>query len=303
MIKMGNKSTFYGYLAVVFSMIFWGISFVWTKQLLDASFPVFFILVIRLCISSVVMFSVFSLTKKLEKIKKKDLPLFIVLAFFEPFLYFIGENFSMKFVDASFASIMIATLPVVSPIALWLFNGEKIKPNLIIGVFLSIIGICFMSIESGVGFNVDIRGVLLLLLAVVSGAGYSVILSRLIGSYSPVTITTYQNILGTIFFLPCFLLFDLKALPAVQWSYPAIISLVLLALLCSSGAFMLYGYGAKLISIMKVSAFTNAIPVVTIVFAVLLGQESLTWNKVVGIAIVVGGLLISQFVFNKREKI
>ena len=41
---MGRKQSFYGYLAVIFSMIFWGISFVWTKQLLDSSFPVFFYL-------------------------------------------------------------------------------------------------------------------------------------------------------------------------------------------------------------------------------------------------------------------
>lgn len=297
---MGRKQSFYGYLAVIFSMIFWGISFVWTKQLLDSSFPVFFILVIRLAISSVVLVSFFLLTKKLEKIKRKDALLFLVLGFFEPFLYFIGENFSMKFVDASFASIMIATLPVVNPIALWLFNGEKIKGNLIVGVVLSVVGICFMSMGDGFSFAVDVRGVLLLLLAVFAGSGYTVILSRLIDRYSPITITTYQNIIGAFLFLPCFLLFDLQALPDVQWSSGAIASLILLALLCSSGAFMLYGYGAKLISVMKVSVFTNAIPVVTIVFAVLLGQEVLTWNKVLGILIVVGGLLFSQFVFNKK---
>lgn len=297
---MGRKQSFYGYLAVIFSMIFWGISFVWTKQLLDSSFPVFLILLIRLAISSVVLFSVFSLTRKLERVKRKDVLMFILLAFFEPFLYFIGENFSMKFVDASFASIMIATLPVVNPIALWIFNGEKLKGNLIIGVIVSVVGICLMSMGDGFKFTVDVRGVLLLLLAVFAGSGYTVLLSRLIGRYSPITITTYQNIIGALLFLPCFLLFDLQALPEVRWSYEAVISLVLLALLCSSGAFMLYGYGAKLISMMKVSVFTNAIPVVTIVFAVLLGQETFTWNKILGILIVVGGLLFSQFVFNKK---
>lgn len=80
-------------------------------------------------------------------------------------------------------------------------------------------------------------------------------------------------------------------------------SLVMLAILCSSGAFMLYGYGAKLISIMKVSVFTNAIPVVTIIFAVLLGQEDVTWNKLLGMAVVIGGLLLSQLVIKKRKKI
>lgn len=300
---MGNKRTIYGYVAVIFSMLFWGISFVWTKQLLAASFPVFFILFVRLTISASVLFAFFSLTGKLERVKRKDVFAFIALAFFEPFMYFIGENFSMLFVDASFASIMIATLPVVNPIALWLFNGEKIRGNLIVGVLLSIVGICLMSMNGDFGFSVDIRGVLLLLLAVVSAAGYTVILSRLISNYSPVTITSYQNLIGAVLFLPCFLLFDLKALPAVQWSYEAAASLVLLALLCSSGAFMLYGYGAKLISMMKVSVFTNAIPVVTIIFAVSMGQETLTWTKAAGILIVVGGLVLSQSVFGKKEKI
>lgn len=299
---MSAKKTFYGYVAVVFSMIFWGISFVWTKQLLDAHFPVFLILVIRLTISSLVLFSVFSLGGKLDKIKKKDIPLFVALAFFEPFLYFIGENFSMKFVDASFASIMIATLPVVNPIALWIFNGEKIKGNLLSGVLLSVAGICLMSLGDGFSFVVDYRGVLLLLLAVAAGSGYTVMLSRLIDNYGPVTITTWQNILGAVFFLPCFLIFDLNNLASVQWSFGAVLSLVMLALLCSSGAFMLYAYGAKTISIMKVSVFTNAIPVVTIIFAICFGMESLTWNKAAGILIVVGGLLFSQFGFNKKSK-
>ncbi len=302
---MSKKRTFYGYIAVILSMIFWGGSFVWTKELLGLGLPVFLILVVRLAISSVVLFSVFKFSGKLERVKRKDIKTFVALAFFEPFLYFLGENFSMLYVDASFAAIMIATLPVANPIALWIFNHEKPKGNLIAGVVLSVVGICLMSLGDGFNFSVDPRGVLLLLLAVVAGSGYTVMLSRLIDSYSPITVTTYQNIIGFCFFLPCFLLFDLGNLPSAEvfWSPKSVGSLFMLAILCSSGAFMLYGYGAKLISIMKVSVFTNAIPVVTIIFAVLLGQESLSWNKVLGILIVVGGLLFSQFVFKKGNKI
>lgn len=302
---MGSRRTFYGYVAVILSMIFWGVSFVWTKQLMNSGFPVFFILVVRLALSSLVLFSFFSLTGKLERPKRKDIPLFVALAFFEPFLYFIGENFSMLYVEASFASVMIALLPLTNPLALRIFNKEELKGNLVVGVVLSIVGICFMSLSDGFSLGVDVRGVLLLLLAVVAASGYTVMLSRLIGSYSPVTITTYQNIIGFCFFLPCFLAFDLHSLPSAQvfWRWENVGSLVMLAILCSSGAFMLYGYGAKLISIMKVSVFTNAIPVVTIIFAVLLGQEAVTWNKLLGMAIVICGLLLSQLVIKKRKKI
>ena len=284
-------------------MIFWGISFVWTKELLNANFPVFLILTTRLLISSILMFTTFFLLHKLEKIQKKDIYKFLLLAFFEPFLYFVGENFSMHYVDASFAAIMIALLPIVNPIALYIFNKEKIGWNLLFGVIISIVGITIMSINPEGQITISWQGVLLLLLAVFAGAGYTIILSRLIHKYSPITITTYQNIIGIFYFLPCLLIFDLGKISSVAWSTEAIISLILLAVFCSSGAFMLYSYGAKIISVLKVSVFTNAIPVVTIIVAVILGQEQFSIPKILGIVIVVLGLLLTQFGFNKKKKI
>jgi drug/metabolite transporter (DMT)-like permease len=301
--QTNNQRTLIAYIAIILSMIFWGISFVWTKELLNANFPVFLILTTRLLISSILMFTTFFLLHKLEKIQKKDIYKFLLLAFFEPFLYFVGENFSMHYVDASFAAIMIALLPIVNPIALYIFNKEKIGWNLLFGVIISIVGITIMSINPEGQITISWQGVLLLLLAVFAGAGYTIILSRLIHKYSPITITTYQNIIGIFYFLPCLLIFDLGKISSVAWSTEAIISLILLAVFCSSGAFMLYSYGAKIISVLKVSVFTNAIPVVTIIVAVILGQEQFSIPKILGIVIVVLGLLLTQFGFNKKKKI
>ena len=301
--QTNNQRTLTAYIAIILSMIFWGISFVWTKELLNANFPVFLILTTRLLISSILMFTTFFLLHKLEKIQKKDIYKFLLLAFFEPFLYFVGENFSMHYVDASFAAIMIALLPIVNPIALYIFNKEKIGWNLLFGVIISIVGITIMSINPEGQITISWQGVLLLLLAVFAGAGYTIILSRLIHKYSPITITTYQNIIGIFYFLPCLLIFDLGKISSVAWSTEAIISLILLAVFCSSGAFMLYSYGAKIISVLKVSVFTNAIPVVTIIVAVILGQEQFSIPKILGIVIVVLGLLLTQFGFNKKKKI
>ncbi len=303
MTQNSNQKTLTAYIAIIFSMIFWGISFVWTKELLNNHFPVFLILTIRLSISSILMLTTFFLIKKLEKIQKEDIFKFILLAFFEPFLYFIGENFSMQYVDASFAAIMIALLPIASPLALYIFNKEKIGWNLLVGVLVSIIGITIMSINPEGQIQISWQGVLLLLLAVFAGAGYSVILSKLIHKYNPFTITTYQNVLGIFYFLPCLFIFDLGKISSITWSFNSITSLILLAVFCSSGAFMLYSYGAKIISVIKVSVFTNAIPVVTIIAAVILGQEAFSLPKISGIVIVVIGLLFSQFGFNKKKKI
>lgn len=298
-----NRKSIIAYVSIIFSMIFWGISFVWTKELLNANFPVFLILTIRLAIASLLMFSVFKLMGKLERIEKTDLPKFFLLALFEPFLYFIGENFSMHFVDASFAAIMIALLPIVNPIALHIFNKDNIGWNLLFGAVISVIGIMIMSINPEGEIKISWQGTLLLLLAVFAGSGYSVILSRLINKYNPITITTTQNIVGILYFLPCLLIFDLDKISSVVWTKDAILSLVFLAIFCSAGAFMLYSYSAKLLSVIKVSIFTNAIPVVTIIVAIILGQELFSFLKVLGILIVVSGLLLSQFGFKKRRKI
>ena len=65
---------------------------------------------------------------------------------------------------------------------------------------------------------------------------------------------------------------------------------------------MLYSYSAKILSVIKVSIFTNAIPIVTIIVAIILGQETFSISKVLGIVIVVLGLLLSQFGFKKIRK-
>jgi drug/metabolite transporter (DMT)-like permease len=66
---------------------------------------------------------------------------------------------------------------------------------------------------------------------------------------------------------------------------------------------MLYSYSAKILSVIKVSIFTNAIPIVTIIVAIILGQETFSISKILGIVIVVVGLLLSQFGFNKKKRI
>ena len=57
---------------------------------------------------------------------------------------------------------------------------------------------------------------------------------------------------------------------------------------------MLYAYAAQKVHITKLSVFTNAIPIVTMVVSAILGLEQFTAMKAVGILIVVLGVIISQ---------
>jgi drug/metabolite transporter (DMT)-like permease len=288
-----NKKIAFAYISLVFAQIFWGISFVWTKELINNGFNVIFIITTRLVISFLLLYCVTIVAKQAEKIRRNDYPKFLLLAFFEPFLYFIGENYGLKYVDASYASIFIAIIPVLVPFGMWLCYREKLNWSTLLGVLISIIGITVLSMGNSASGQFHFIGMPLLLLAVLSAVGYNIILFKLL-CYKPITIVIYQNIIGTVFYLPLFFFIDKSEFSSMTWNIHTIFALVLLAIFCSSLAFMCYSYTVKTIHISKASAFTNAIPVITIIFAVLIGQETLTFYKILGMIIVISGVAISQ---------
>jgi drug/metabolite transporter (DMT)-like permease len=89
--------------------LFWGFSFIWTKKVLNFYEP-FTIILLRLIISASFLFVVGKIFKKIQPLKLKDLKLIALLAFFEPFLYFIGEAYGLKYVSATVSSVLIATI-------------------------------------------------------------------------------------------------------------------------------------------------------------------------------------------------
>lgn len=291
---MEQKQTVAGYVAITFAMLFWGMSFVWTKELLNAGFPVFTIVFLRLAIASVIFVTLFKIQHKLQKIQKGDWKWFLLLAFFEPFLYFIGEDFGMLFVDASFAAVMIALIPIVVSLTMHFAEGEALRKEFFIGTLVSVVGVFIMTFGFGGVIHVNFKGVAILSVAVVAAAGYSVMLSRMLKTYSPITVTTMQNLLAIPFYLPFVCIFDLKLWGGLPWTGNLILCLLCLAVFCSAGAYMCYSYAAKQITVTKVSVFSNAIPIVTLFCAAFIGQEIVTLQKCVGVVLVVFGVILSQ---------
>ncbi|MEA3444978.1 MAG: DMT family transporter, partial [Bacteroidota bacterium] len=95
------------YAAIILAMIFWSLSFVWYKEIYQFLKPIT-VIFLRLIISSVILLIATSLMGRLQKIEKKDIKLIMVLAFFEPFLYFVGESFGMSYVSPVLGSVIIS---------------------------------------------------------------------------------------------------------------------------------------------------------------------------------------------------
>lgn len=279
------------YLALVLAVSFWGISYVWTKIVFEY-FPPIATIFFRLTLSSALLYGLFH--KNFQKIDPKDFTAFLLLSFFSPFCYFLAESFGLLHVSPTIASVVIATIPLFTPFLGMFAFKEKVSVTNGLGFVVSFVGIMVLVLDKHFRFDASLLGLILLFGAVLSALVNIIFLKKLTMKYSSFTIITTQNILGSLFFLPLFLVFDLNTVLQAQPSTEAILSLLALAIFASSLAFMFYTSGVRVLGVAKTSIFTNLIPVVTAISSYFILDEALGMDVVLGIAIVISGLLLAQ---------
>jgi drug/metabolite transporter (DMT)-like permease len=288
---LNTKVKTYG--AVVLAMVFWSFSFIWFK-IANKTFHPITIVFIRLLFAVIIMTAFLVVTKNYMKIKKGDRKLFLMLAVFEPFFYFLGESYGLTYVSATVCSVLISTIPVFATIGAWLLFREKLKVINYAGIILSFIGVLIFILNTDGSLSFSLKGLGLLTLAVFSAVGYNLTLSRLVGSYSPVYIVNVQNIIGAILFLPLFLILDFKHFISTPFTFEMFTPIIELAFFASCGAFILFAYSVKNIGIIKANVFSNCIPVFTAIFSFMIMGEKLTIQNITGMAVVIAGLFMSQ---------
>jgi drug/metabolite transporter (DMT)-like permease len=282
------------YLFAVLSMLFWGLSFVWFKIVVKWYEPVT-IIFLRLVISGALMMGFMLITRSFQVIKRKHLKYFFLLSFTQPFLYFLGESFGLKLVSPTIASVVIATIPLFTPFAAYYMVRERVSMSIIVGLAFSFAGILLMLINPDLSLNASPKGVLLLFVAVFAAVAYSVIIRKISYEYNPVTIITYQNLIGAIYFLPLFLIFDFENFIAVKPTRELVLAMLQLAVFASTLAYVFYIIAIKQIGAIKANIFTNLIPVFTGVFSFIILDEEFTWLKIIGMVLVLFGVVVSQF--------
>ncbi|MFZ4522542.1 MAG: DMT family transporter [Bacteroidales bacterium] len=275
------------------AMLFWGLSFIWSSLLLKSYQPVTLIF-IRLIISSVFLFALIFLLGKYEKIDRKDYKLVFLSALFNPFLYFLGENYGLKYSSATIAAVIIATIPLFSPVIGYITFRERLTPINFLGIVVSFAGVIMMLITPDLSMSADIKGVIFLFCAVFAALLYTVSLRKLTMKYSAIMLVANQNLIGIFLFLPFFLFFEAKAAMAVPVTKEIVTSMLLLAILASSVSFVFFAHSVKLLGISKSNIFSNLIPVFTAIFSFMLLAEQFTFQKIAGIALVIGGVYLSE---------
>ncbi len=291
------------YIASTFAITLWGMSYIWTDQLIAQNIPIFYFVFVRILMAGVVLFLFNTAYARIKRIQRQDLPKFLLLAFFEPFIYFICETYGLKLTGSpTLSAMVIATIPIFSIGAGIIFFREKINLVNIGGILLTLVGIVMVAMAHGTLGENFIWGVVLLLLAVISEVGHASITKSLSGNYSSQIIVMYQFLIGAVYLFPLFLWkgldgFDMEIYFDGDVWYP----IICLAILCSSLAFSLWVSTIKNLGVAKSSIFSALIPVAAAIIAWILGHEMLNQRQWIGIAISTVGVVLSQYTIKKAQ--
>ncbi|MDR0420949.1 MAG: DMT family transporter [Prevotellaceae bacterium] len=289
-----EKVSYKIYVQIILANVFWGFSFVWTDVILKSGITPITLVLIRMVLATILLGLWAKYTGNIIKIKRKHLKYFLCLAMCEPFLYFLCETYGQTMVSPTVTSVIVATIPLFTPFVGFMILKEKIGWSTVIGIIVSMAGVIAVVFVGSNDFSGQFTGAVLVFGAVIASLGYAILVKYIMNIYNATTLVFYQNLIGLIYFLPCFLIVDASHVGEMQFTFDAVSSLVQISVFASVIAFVFYSNAVKVLGIIKSGVFCYLIPVLTALFAFFVVDEQLKIGQWVGMAAVISGLFISQ---------
>lgn len=283
------------YIAIVVAMLFWSTSTIATKIGLKTFAPLTLV-TLRFGMAVVLMLAAGLLSGQLQKVRRKDIPLFLLAGFAQPFCYFVLESYGIQSVSSpTMAEVILSTSPLFAPLFAFVLIRERVTWQNIVGILISTAGVVMMIVSRGSDMAIgSVRGLALLLGAVFTAVIYTILLRKIPGHYNSLSIVFYVQLSGLLFFIPTFCMVDLPHIGTTVFSWQALAAAGYLALFPSVVCFILFCYTVRQIGVTRANAFNNLRPVFTALFMLCFFGEHLPLAKWIAIGIVIAGLFIAQ---------
>jgi drug/metabolite transporter (DMT)-like permease len=202
--------------------------------------------------------------------------------------------YGLQWTTAGHSALLYALTPMaVLLLAAWRL-GERITVWRTTGVLIAFAGVVVVLLEKGIVLSPSqFLGDLLVLIAMVAWAYYTVLGKPLIKKYGAVVVTARAMTYGTLLFIPIGAWSISDFVPAAV-APDAWLGLLYCAIMTSVIAYILWFWALKFIDASQVAVFNNVQPIVAAFFAWLLLGEPLTTAFVGGGVLVLIGVIITE---------
>lgn len=302
-------------IAVIIGNSIFGFSFLFSKIALQITMPSV-LLALRFLTAFIVLNLIVFVGRAIKKkngeklidfsLKGKPLKYALLLALFQPVIYFMAESYGIKYTSSAFAGTIIAVIPIMGLIFDVLIMHVKVSKKQVICAVCSVAGVAITTLGAE-SMKSSALGVLILFVAVIAGALFYVFSKKAGEHFNPLERTYVMFGVGSIVYI-CFALiecagsYDRFIVNAVImpefW-----ICILYLAVASSVIAFMVLNFGSMHVSVSEASLFANLTTVISIIAGVVVLHESFTLQQIIGAVVIIASVYISSINLGKQKNV
>jgi len=253
-----------GVAAAVTVAVIWGLSFVAASVVLTTLSPVLLATVRFLIASALFLPVILGELIRGSKPVFSDLRDMASLGLLSISVYFWLQYTGVKYAGAGVSSLLVVGfIPILTGVSSSLLLGEALSGWKAAGSAAGFIGVALITLPKVTGVDMDagfLFGVACLLGNAVCWSLYSTLSRRLMQrTGSPLRVTAYVTVFGTLALLPMSLSSDwaaLRHLSQGQW-----LSVVYLAVVCSGGGYLLWNYALSRLESVRAAVWLYLEPV------------------------------------------
>lgn len=212
-------------------------------------------------------------------------------------LYFITENYALKFTSTGNVSLLASISPLFTTVLMAVIYKVRLRPGVIIGSVLAFIGVGCVIFSHGESIELNPKGDILALTAALSWAVYTIAVKRIIPIYSSFFISRKLFFYGVVTAIPLLLIQDQPLHIGILFdmSEPQfLLNFLFLVVFCSVAAYLIWNESMKILGAVTANNYLYASPLITMVVAYFIFGERIYPLGYLGCALVIGGLVISD---------
>lgn len=280
-------------LAATAAYSIFGLSYLFSKMALEITEPTM-LLAVRFSVTFLLLNLLVLLKLGKLDLKGKNILGPVLVGIVQPVLYFIFENYGLKYTTTSFTGIVSSISPIFTAILGVIFLKER--PNLKQWgcIVLSIIGVMMVSLGSTGGENTA-AGCICLLTAYFLGGFYSILVRKLSRQFSAFELTYIMFTVAFVFFAAlAFVQYGNETIPmltSAMSSWKMILSCLYLGGLSSVGAYMLANYALAHLPVSRATIFNSFSTIVSVLSGVILMKDPFTVVSAVAFLMILGGVI------------
>lgn len=295
-----SKSLVLGHLGALLCITLWGASFVSTKVLLDKHMQPVEIYIYRFAIAYLLVLLINH--KRIFAASWRDEGLLMMCGLLAGSIYFLAENFALKYTLVSNVSLLTSTSPLITALLLGaLYKSERPGSGMLVGSLVAFCGVACVIFNSSFMLDINPIGDLLAIAGALSWSLYSLVLKGLNANYDAWFITRKTFFYGVLTAMP-FLLVEPPKYSVVEVFSDLDLggNILFLAVGASLVGYVMWAQTVKNVGALKANNYLYIQPIITLVISALWLGEKVSVIGVIGCVLILGGLWLGSYLTQRQ---